>query len=334
MAAMTETGTRRRWASVEDLLGPAERRFFGSGYRRIGQSLRKLTFDATAEGRPLSAVAAVTYPRDWSRKRDDVILRPHLSTIDALIFGARLAEHVIADRHRLSAVQRASAWLRRVEIKAGSRPDESGLDALPAGATLLGATAEDTEPGRLVSTVECRVGAMTMRVEIDHDDTADGTAPAAGADPAPTVYHDGYRLRTQALTSVELADDALSVRADAVVEAPADAPAGTGLESAYDPSVSLIDAFVVALQLGQVMLYRLDDFDRGTSNTLWMRKTVITTSSPHRPADRPYPVAARLADPMVVRARGGSWRTGEIVCDVAGVLVRCAVTHQLPTASA
>lgn len=334
MAAVTGTGTLRRWDSVEDLLGPAERRFFGNGYRRIGQSLENLAFDTTADGRPLSAVAAVTYPEDWSRKRDDVILRPHLSTIDALIFGARLAEHVVADRHGLSAAQRGTAWLRRVEIKAGGKPDESGLDALPARAALLGASAEDTEPGRLVSTVECRVGAMTLRVEIDHDDTADGTDPAAGADPAPTAYHDGYRLRTQAITSVELDDDALGVRADAVVEASADVPAGAGLESAYEPSVSLIDAFVVALQLGQILLYQLDGVERGTSNTLWMRKTAITTSTPHRPADRPYPVAARLADPLVVQARGGSWRTGEIVCDVAGVLVRCAVTHQLPTASA
>lgn len=346
MSTVTGGWAATRWASADDLLGPAERRFFGSGYRRIGQQLRDLTFDEAAGGRSLHGVAAVTYPADWSRKRDDVILRPHLSTVDALIFGARLAEHVVSHSQGLSAGQRSGMWLRRVEIKAGPKPDETGLDSLPASARLLDTVeAGVAAPGRLVSAVDCRVGGMTLRLDVDHElgravgDTATNTPMSAIG-----VYYDGYRGREHSITAVELDADALEVRADVLVGAAASASASStprstsldraGSESAYAPAVSLIDAFVVALQLGQILLYRLDGIERGTSNTLWMRRTVICADSPHRPANRSYPVTARLADPLVIQARGGTWRTGEIDCALAGVSVRCAVTHQLPAATA
>lgn len=337
MTSVTGDWTATRWASADDLLGPAERRFFGSGYRRIGQQLRDLTFEDTAAVRQLRAIAAVTYPADWSRKRDDVILRPHLSTVDALIFGARLAELVVSRVHGLSAQQRAGMWLRRVEIKAGPKPDETGLDSLPASAALLAAVETGgAAPGRLISAVECRVGGMTLRLDVDHETGSAATdTPTTTGMSTNSAYQDGYRGHEHSITAVELAAEFLEVRADVLintqVHAGLDSP---GLESAYEPAISLIDAFVVALQLGQILLYRLDGIERGSSNTLWMRRTVITSGSPQRPADRPYPVTARLADPLVIQTRGGTWRTGGIVCDLAGVRVRCAATHQLPATTA
>lgn len=339
MVSMTGDQAATQWASADDLLGPAEQRFFGSGYRRIGQRLQGLTFQDAATERPLTATAAVTYPADWSRKRDDVILRPHLSTIDALIFGARLAEHLVSRSRGLSTRQRAEMWLRRVEIKAGPKPDETGLDSLPASAGLLGSVdTADVAPGRMVSAVDCRVGGMTLRVDVDHesDCAVIDAATNTWAEPASSAYHDGYRDREHSITALELDADALAVRADVLIGASqsASSPATAGIESAYEPAVSLIDAFVVALQLGQILLYRLDGIERGESNTLWMRRTVITSESPHRPADRPYPVTARLADPLIIQARGGTWRTAQIDCDLAGARVRCAVTHQLPATTA
>lgn len=91
----------------------------------------------------------------------------------------------------------------------------------------------------------------------------------------------------------------------------------------------MIDAFVTALQLAQVMLYDLDGMRRQDSNTLWMRQTTLTASRPDRPAEG-IAVTTRLDDPGLLRMGGGTWRTLDVVAELGGIQVRSAVAHRLP----
>ena len=94
----------------------------------------------------------------------------------------------------------------------------------------------------------------------------------------------------------------------------------------------MIDSFVISLQLGQVLLYELDELTRAGSETLWMRQTTIVADTPYRPAAGAIPVAAALHDSRLVTARGARWRTAAIVGRTQGLTTRCAVAHQLPDA--
>jgi hypothetical protein len=326
-------------ATIDDLLGPASGRFFGSGYRRIGQQVGEFSWDSAAGS--LQATAGVRYPVDWSVKRTDRTLAPHLSTIDALVFAAQLSDAALTLRHGLDAAQRRSQWLRRVEIRAGSRPDEEGLDALPAKAQLRPAAGEPLLPGHALTLVDCRIGRMGVRCTVEHPavPVADHAADTTGPDPLgpaeERVWGLGYQRHRQHLTDVGTDLRAPEPTATARMElsvAPG-GPMDQGLEGGYRPGWSLVDSFVAALQLGQVLLYELDAVSRAESSTLWMRRTVLTADVPPAGLTGPVPVGVVLADPQLLDSRSARWRSADIRFRGAGTEVLCSVTHRLPEPS-
>jgi hypothetical protein len=335
MTSLPETpALPRPTASIDHILGPAEKRFFGDGHRRV-----RYRFDdaRVLPGPPgvgeVTATAAVLCPPDWSTK-GAVAQRPHLSTVDALIVGARLAEVFLAVRHRMTDLERAAMWLRRVEIKAGNAPDEDNLEQLEVAARLKATRPDQDDPTLALSVLECHVGAMRVRCDVVHSAGRPTPDPAAEAPvdlsglPAG-IYGEGFRHRRQPITDVLVEPGSLRATATAQVFAEPGPHSSVGIEGAYQPSVSLVDAFVIALQLGQVLIYDLDQVDRAHSRTLWMRRTVLEAEDVFRPAGGPMPVVAELLDATLLNAQGTAWRTADITSSYAGVRVRCAVTHEL-----
>jgi hypothetical protein len=319
-----------QFSSIDDYLGPGATRFFGSGYRRVSYGWHDFEVGGPG-GSHVRAAASVSYPTDWSKKRDAVQLRPHLSTIDAMILGTRSAELCLVRRHGLDLRQRRAAWLRKLEINAAATPYEDGLDKLPVEAKLNTTQKAHDGMDRWVSSFDCRVANMKVRCEIEHELPDHGDSGRIVADIGSRgLYGEGYRHPSQAIEdiTIHLPDE----RAEAVVRVDVgcrETALGEGLEAYYRPSVSAIDSFVVSLQLGQVLLYELDGMTRVNSNTLWMRHTSITTDTPYRPADRPFAVEVHLEDSRLVNLRDATWRTATIVGETQGVLTRCAVAHQL-----
>src|SRR5439155_9720731 len=62
--------------SIDDYLGPGERRFFSRGYQRAEYDVYRIavTADEQRHGH-VTAEADVHYPSDWSSKKDSVDLR-------------------------------------------------------------------------------------------------------------------------------------------------------------------------------------------------------------------------------------------------------------------
>lgn len=321
------------FGSIDDYLGPSARRFFGSGYRRVNYTVSNVTLTERETGPAgMTAVIGIRYPVDWSSKATGD-LRPHLSTIDVLILAVRAAEFLTSRAHGHDARQRTGTWVRRVDIKAPSAPVEDHLDEVVVTAKpLRGAPDED---GLVASTFDCRIATMRARVELMHEP---GT-PRPGGDPHtafgagyPGLYGTGFQQQWQAVRDVML--DVRAQRAEGVVTvgSPTGHPAlRGGPESADGPVVSLVDAFAVALQLGQVLLYETDRTTRGRSNTLWMRHTTITAGAPPtRRAEASFPTFATLEDSSLLRTGDHIWRAATVVGDSLGVRTRCAVTHRLP----
>jgi avirulence D protein (AvrD) len=320
--------------SVDDHLGPGATRFFGSGYRRVDYTVSGAEPTANA----VRAVVHVHHPVDWSKKGEDKELRPHLSTVDVLILAVRAAETLTSRTHGLDAAARRRTWIRRVDIKAPNKPIEDGFTSLPFSAQHP--STEPTPDGRAVSTLDCRVSAMRVRIELVHDlggshaevDEDLGTALGAGY---PGLYGTGFQRWRQFIDEVltDVRED-VPARADAMVlvEPPTDGRPDTGPESARGPVVSMIDSFVVALQLGQVLLYETDGLSRAESDTLWMRTTTITAGPPaDRRAGLWFPTTTELHDSSLLHARGETWRTATIVGGCFGVITRCAVAHRVPS---
>ncbi|MGW3986565.1 AvrD family protein [Streptomyces sp. NPDC004830] len=310
---MTTAAPLDTLGTVDDFLGAREGRFFGEGFKRVHHSLTDLTIDAGG----ITATAGLEIPGAWSRKGDST-QRPHLSTIDVMIYGARLAGLHAA--HTRGLGPGAPFAVRSLTIKAGNKPQEEGLDTFPVSGRLLD-TADDG-----TTTMECRVGLLTVRVETaagtgraEAAGSTPGTASHPSADALPGPWNDApfgvpHRDRRQLLTSVEVLPDSSLARADLTLDP--DGPA------------TMIDLFVAALQLGQVLLYTLDGVARADSNTLWMRRTSIGPAPQGAPSDGRFEVGLR--EPQLLRSAQGTWRSAQVVADHAGLRLGCSVAHLLP----
>ncbi|TGN77995.1 hypothetical protein E5083_12390 [Streptomyces bauhiniae] len=321
---------------VSDYLGAPERRFFGEGYRRARHLLTGFhtpeADGAAADAPRLAATARVGYPSDWSRK-GDTDQRPHLSTVDVLLLGAQLTEALLTGHLGLTERELATVWLARVRIKAGTRPVEEDLTGFPVRAYVAGRLPAP-RPGRARTAVEAEVGTLRIRLEADHPDVRPGERPRTEPVVRDGGYGDTRRLGSQRVESMQVRPDTNVATADVRLTGGPDGTLG-GMEGDHQPSVHLVDAFVTALQVGQVLLYELDRVPRAASDTLWMRSTLLVATTPHRPratADGgPLPMRAELRDAVLLNNRHGeTWRRADIAAQLADITVGCSVAHRLP----
>ena len=336
-------GIRLSYPSIDDCLGPAAQRFFGSGYRRVGYTMRGGVLRYTAGGVRLTARAEVAHPRDWSVKGGGR-RRPHLTTLDTVVLATRAAELCAERAHGLDRAQGRRTRLRRIDVKAAPAPVESGLDDIPVDVRLLAsappAVTAPASAGSLLSTVDGHVAGMRVRIVLEHD-AGDVREPHRGgwmpmpdgvlAHRRPGTFGRGYAGQWQSIRHVTLDLADASARAHVCLGAGASPPAlpASADRSASARPVSAIDSFVVALQLGQALLYEIDEIPRAESDTLWMRHTTIVDAAPAGAGEQVIATAC-LRDAVLVPGRDALWRTATIDGDLAGVRTRCAVAHRLP----
>lgn len=334
---MTGESSTLRLSTIDDYLGPAERRFFGAGYRRAAHRVVDVLVTPHAgKGPVVTAEATVEYPPDWSRKVDEIDVPPHLSSIDILVLGVQLAEAHLAHGYGLGPDQRRHARLRRVKLIAGPAPQEE-LTALPARTVLLNTGLLADSPGMHVSAYECRIGVMRVRCEIAH------AAPSLADQPVrfgrledglgsveSRYYGTGFTLRPQRLTSVTADTEHHSASASVSVERLSATP--EGIEGATQPAFSPIDCFVSSLQLAQVLMYEMDGIRRAESNTLWMLQTSIDLTRPRVGIDpqKPSTVRVDVTGAHLLKLHGKPWRNTEIFSELGGITLRSSLAHELP----
>lgn len=333
--------TELRYSSIEDYLGPADNRFFGRGFRRVDHRVTHLSVDPLVVGQGTRAKVTVEYPHDWSSK-GKIDIPPHLSTVDMLLLGAQLSEAHLAHACGLDESARTTMWLRKVVIRAGNAPQED-LDGLDGSAKLVSTKELADQPGRHESVYATSVGAMSARYTIQHPIGERAEAGARFAtlddvlgDGAARYFGGGFKDKQQHVEDVVI--DMAELRGSAAVRlepVAGSVPHPAGLEGAWQPSVSMVDCFVIDLQLAQVLMYEMDSVQRRDSNTLWMVRTVLESTAPDRPYPAPLATTVAVTGKELIPLRGATWRNVEIAGECGGVRLKCSFTHQLPvTASA
>lgn len=324
-----------RFASIEDYLGPASGRFFGSGYRRATHDFGVLRLTHGADSLALlDGTVSVVYPVDWSRKSGTTDLRPHLSSVDVITIAATLSEAVLRHGFGLDDSSLKQSWVTKLVLRAGTAPQEELRD-INLRLRCLRTAPRTGQPDLSVSVFECEVGVMRARCEVVHPTSAldidnFDDITLGGDDLRRGLYGDGYKDARHDVRDVIATMDTLTCTARVGVRSVKRPGWAGGLEAAYQPSLSLIDCFVSALQLVQVLLYELDDIDRAHSNTLWMLQTTLTASEPHRSVDGPQDAAATLAASHLLTLNGQPWRNADVEAHVGDVNLRCSFAHELP----
>jgi hypothetical protein len=322
--------------SIEDYLGPGDNRFFGMGYRRVHYHVSNIVATpSNVADAGARATVTVQYPRDWSKKKD-VDLRPHLSSVDTLILCTQLCEVYLTHAYGLNHDQRRGMWLRRVKLRAGTIPQEE-LESMTATAKLHHTDAIPDAENTFLSVFDCQIGVMQARCEIVHEIAAPATeqkyfdAVQDILDPSEHRYYgEGFKFKGQRIHNVLL--DVEQLQTQAAIEIEPDVGAQTvfdGIEGKYQPSISMVDCFVINLQMAQVLMYELDHLKRSESSTLWMLQTIMEASSPVRPHSG-LEVQTKVTSKHILKLRGANWRNVDIAGSCGGIQLRCSLAHALP----
>lgn len=332
-------GELLRYDSIDDYLGSGDTRFFASGYRRANHYIDRIVATPADSAEPgVKTNVTVEYPSDWSKKTGEMDITPHLSSVDMIVLATQMSEIHLTHVYGLDESMRRDMRLLRMTLKAGTTPQEA-LNKMPATAALRETKAASNEDGAYVSVYECEVGVMKARCEIQHPiatrSTIEGhfgsTEEVLGP-PASRYYGEGFKFERQFIEDVRVDMDELGSEAAVRIEpVEGEQKPEEGVEGRYQPSVSMIDSFVVSLQLAQVMIYELDSVNRRDSNTLWMLNTDLRAEKAHRPYDT-GPLLARttIEDKHLLPLNGSTWRNVDVVGDFGEIHLRCSFAHALP----
>jgi len=306
---------------------------FGAAMRRAQHQVGDIEIKPGEDGAgEIHAVATITFPK-WSGT-SLAEARPHLSTLDALVLGLQLAESYLVHSRSLTGAQRRAGWVRRIDLRAGTAPQED-LGEVPLRARLLHTI--EQEGGRAVSAFDCRVGTIEVSCEIEH--AAGQLWPETGVyagieeilgPPQTRYYGAGWRSRTLAVRDIGLQLPELQADADFAVVPVPDDPAREGLGADYQPTESAIDAVLGLGQLAQALLYELDGIDPQRGAAIRMRRISGHCGRPGIPASSAFLGVAKITRTSLVTISGTTWRTAELRTAFGGMTGTCSFVLQLP----
>lgn len=328
-------------AGFDAHLGPWSGRYFGSGYRRVHHILGALTVAPQAERLvELTGSGSVEYPVDWSKSSDGESRQPHLSTIDAIVLSVHLAEAFLRSVDNLTEAEIAHAWLAEVEIKAGATPNDR-LDTIPLHCKR---TSRDPFGAGCESAFKVRVGSMSVAMRVRHrvpadSEEADGTRPLDGSVSAGTTQEGpltGLYRDTIHLSSIDLsgAGESESLRARHEI-LPVRSRGFSGLESAYWPGATIVDALVLASQMAQVLIFTAPGVSRATVSNLWMRHARFTATAPPGRTGTDDTALRIVKKRSFDRGSDGSLHSVDVQCpNLFGVVATASLAFVLPAAAA
>ncbi|NEA35916.1 AvrD family protein [Streptomyces sp. SID13031] len=286
------------WQSIDDALGPAAGRYFGTGYKNTGPIIGQVQVRHDAQASRLAGHGSVTGDK--------------LSTTDAVALVTEALVGLVAARYSPQAA--GQTRMIALDLRASAKPLGAALDDFPVHARL------SDEPGGNLS-IKASVGNITAVGQVVRPTGAGSFADVDSAERLPSLFGVGeeapYQGHTVALTGVSSRSTTEAEAAFEVVH-----------DRAGADEVCFIDAFVGAVQLGQLLLGRLDDLVG--AGCLWTRRTSFRAYRPLLTAQRSL-LHTRLGRSRIVRLEGSPWRCADIVAGVGDAMtVTCSVGHRLP----
>jgi hypothetical protein len=259
----------------------------------------------------------VSFPGFWSRK-GTADQMPHLSTIDVISVTVQLLE--AAANHPLATTWPSlrDLFVTQTTIKAPAIPVETDFEEL----ALAGYAMHSADGLTFVADVAGFSVNLTLARSVD--------PPATWNPECASVHSEVFRGRVPSLCEVTINDQ----RATALVDVPAQVsrPLG-GVDARRGTALNQIDAFVAALQLGQILLYDLDNVARADSQTLWMRTTTLRALGQPRQVHA-HPIEATLTQPRIRTLRDEQWRLATVQAQMPDLFtVECSVAHRIAAAN-
>ncbi|MCX8985930.1 AvrD family protein [Citrobacter portucalensis] len=321
------------FSSINDILGPSEKRFFSSGYRRSEHCISNLVLCASGERQYcVEAMASISYPHDWSVKNHAMDVRPHLSTIDMLILAINMIESYLVCCFSLSPEDVQNICFGEIAIHAGTKPQENLTD-IPITVKLRHSEPKFGDPSRTISTYECNAGRMraVCQVEYPCGDNKSGEFRYSSmsdilGEVSDRYYHAGYKEQKHVLSNVNLNMENLTASSNVEIiranNSSCDIRPGTA---------SYIDVFVTCSQLAQALLYSLDGLTRSDTSTLWMIRTNFSENEKCFDVENNVKANVTISSNRLINLNGNEWRNVDVVGFFGGKVAKITFAHALPS---
>lgn len=301
---------------LNDLLGPAEDRYFGSGYRRSLYTfwdIKAEVIGGILRGRCEASV------NTWTRT--GAPRASHLTTPDAMTLAVRLGNSLINllngwDTRRTHKVQ-------EVSVRAGSKSFDGG-NVIPCEAT---ARPSVTALTRLQQTFDVKVGSLRCAVTFVLDVTAQDSRSSNASWSLPTLpavpgyWGDGPSR--PAFHFLDVAYDPTALACSAVIHQ--QSPRGTA------NNIDILDCLVIASQLAQVALLSEASTTREQVGNLWMRRCEFHTIVHEDSTEETY-AETRIDKVQRVDLNGSPWLIADVsIAPLFGVVGTASLALPLST---
>lgn len=281
--------------TIDDFLGSKESRYFGSGYVNTAQHISNFTVIEKNEVIDFSCTGTVQLPELWSAK-DSGKQKPHLSSIDAIEFTIKCLGIVF--QRTVQGREFSIELIERLDILAGKEPIEEDLNSIPI-------TGQIKKGPMGAELLEMRISNMKVSLVFLTENLK-------------SKFLVGDEKQSMLINDLLFNRD--SLKASAIV---------SPVHKNSAESWSLSSCFAASLQLGQVLLYKLDGIARETSNTLWMRKISINLSQGIPALDMSQPIYTKLDNVKKLKMAGADWRCADIFSIMCNTNIVCSVAHKL-----
>lgn len=269
----------------------------------------------------ISAEGNLIYPDDWSIKSNHFV-RPHLSTIDAIVFGSEIAESYLSNIFEFRDIDLNSSLIEKCQISAGSEPIEN-LENFQ----MTGTYQNKKHSSKVVSVFKLLVGNLKISLTISHfilGNQVNSEINLGILRGDVQNYNSlGYRDTDYYLQKINIQDDEIKYKTRINRGNPT-----RGLEANYFPFVTFIDAVILSGQISQAFLYHLDDISRNESNTLWMRKVSITRNKLLN-HDTSFVGTTILNKSQIIKMGDSIYRSAIMTGEFSDVTIKYSVAHDI-----
>lgn len=237
--------TGRRFSEI---LGPAEARYFGGGFRRVGHLIRvPLVTQEDAELR-LQGVGFAMYPDDWSLDAAGQPRPVHLSSFDAIALTAALLRAGVSQSSQVEGLLQRPVRGVRVKAPAQVVASTQGIKI----EARCSRTPADTDDARVTS----RVGRFTIELDL-----GTGASPLGPVDCQ--VHHADHRAPLLPGRVIHATETSVHATHEFV--------------TAPSP-LTCLDELAMFGQLSQITVYSAKQADRARVPNLWLRRLSLSRS--------------------------------------------------------
>ncbi len=329
------------YKTIDDILGSKDKRFFSNGFKNITHIFNDVSINPRLN--KMAANCSAVYPENWSVKKNGTKLKPHLSTLDIMVFAFCLDTFYINYVYQLSKEQVENIWIRKVTIKAGNEP-KLELDDIAIHTRFISTKEDSLHEGRYSSTFSNEIAGFTIVIELDHMINSLNSEEGYyhSLDEAGSTIQNYCRSVVDRNKLYDISDICIdknnhSLSSRVNISRLGDiASFEEGCE--VDNGIySIIDIFACASQQMQALIYTVDNIQRKNSNNLWMRKVEIEYNKPVSYLEG-FTQFVHINKSKTLRMKNSTWQIADLKCSIDSPLnpicVNVSLAHEIPETDA